>query len=63
MTLSRQYQVFLVTPPYSHCISRCVRLPKTATAACPLTNAPGVANPAALQELNIAVVKEEKKEQ
>ncbi len=30
--------------------------PKTATAACPLTDAPGPANPAQLAELNIAVV-------
>ena len=27
--------------------------PKTTTAACPLTNAPGQANPAQLEELNI----------
>ncbi|MGB0836104.1 MAG: aspartate--tRNA ligase [Psychrobium sp.] len=38
--------------------------PKTTTAACPLTNAPGNANPAQLDELNIAstVVEEEKSE-
>ncbi|MCF1459312.1 MAG: aspartate--tRNA ligase [Shewanella sp.] len=30
--------------------------PKTTTAACPLTNAPGFANPAQLEELGIAVV-------
>jgi len=30
--------------------------PKTATAACPLTNAPGAANPAQLAELGISVV-------
>jgi aspartyl-tRNA synthetase len=41
-------------------IREVIAFPKTATAACPLTNAPGFANPAALQELNIAVVKEEK---
>lgn len=29
--------------------------PKTTTAACPLTNAPGQANPSALQELGVAV--------
>ncbi len=44
-------------------IREVIAFPKTATAACPLTNAPGVANPAALAELNIAVVKDEKKEQ
>ena len=33
--------------------------PKTTTAACPLTNAPGNANPAQLAELNVAIVKEE----
>jgi aspartyl-tRNA synthetase len=31
--------------------------PKTTTAACPLTNAPGVANPEQLTELAIATVK------
>jgi len=41
-------------------IREVIAFPKTATAACPLTNAPGFANPAALQELNIAVIKEEK---
>jgi len=30
--------------------------PKTTTAACPLTNAPGFANPAQLAELSIATV-------
>jgi aspartyl-tRNA synthetase len=30
--------------------------PKTTTAACPLTNAPGFANPQQLAELGIAVV-------
>jgi len=39
-----------------------IAFPKTASAACPLTNAPGFANPAALAELNIAVVKTEKEE-
>lgn len=34
--------------------------PKTTTAACPLTNAPGQANPAQLAELGIAKVVEEK---
>ncbi|WP_354623812.1 aspartate--tRNA ligase [Psychromonas sp. MME2] len=42
-------------------IREVIAFPKTASAACPLTNAPGVANPAALAELNIAVVKTEKK--
>lgn len=42
-------------------IREVIAFPKTASAACPLTNAPGFANPAALSELNIAVVKEEKK--
>jgi aspartyl-tRNA synthetase len=42
-------------------IREVIAFPKTASAACPLTNAPGVANPAALAELNIAVVKEQKK--
>jgi aspartyl-tRNA synthetase len=43
-------------------IREVIAFPKTASAACPLTNAPGFANPASLAELNIAVVKEEKKE-
>ncbi len=30
--------------------------PKTATAACPLTDAPGFANPAQLAELSVQVV-------
>jgi len=42
-------------------IREVIAFPKTASAACPLTNAPGFANPAALAELNVAVVKEEKK--
>ena len=42
-------------------IREVIAFPKTASAACPLTNAPGFANPAALAELNIAVVKEDKK--
>jgi len=42
-------------------IREVIAFPKTASAACPLTNAPGFANPAALAELNIAVVQEEKK--
>jgi aspartyl-tRNA synthetase len=44
-------------------IREVIAFPKTATAACPLTNAPGFANPAALEELNIAVIKKDKKEQ
>ena len=43
-------------------IREVIAFPKTASAACPLTNAPGFANPAALAELNIAVVKEIKAE-
>ncbi|MEJ6123421.1 aspartate--tRNA ligase [Vibrio sp. 2-Bac 85] len=43
-------------------IREVIAFPKTASAACPLTNAPGFANPAALAELNIAVVKEAKVE-
>ncbi|QDP00944.1 aspartate--tRNA ligase [Thalassotalea sp. PS06] len=35
--------------------------PKTTTAACPLTNAPGKANPAQLAELGVQIVAEEKK--
>lgn len=34
--------------------------PKTTTAACPLTNAPGEANPQQLVELNVASIVEEK---
>ncbi|MGJ8581727.1 MAG: aspartate--tRNA ligase [Psychromonas sp.] len=52
--------VMLMTKTTS--IREVIAFPKTASAACPLTNAPGYANPAALAELNIAVVKEEKKE-
>ena len=44
----------------SSSIREVIAFPKTASAACPLTNAPGFANPAALAELNIAVVKEAK---
>ena len=44
-------------------IREVIAFPKTATAACPLTNAPGFANPAALEELSIAVVKKDQKEQ
>jgi len=36
--------------------------PKTTTAACPLTNAPGNANPEQLKELGVAVLKEQKDE-
>ena len=46
----------------SSSIREVIAFPKTASAACPLTNAPGFANPAALAELNIAVVKEAKAE-
>ena len=46
----------------SSSIREVIAFPKTASAACPLTNAPGFANPAALAELNIAVVKEAKVE-
>ncbi|MGB5445052.1 MAG: amino acid--tRNA ligase-related protein, partial [Psychromonas sp.] len=42
-------------------IREVIAFPKTASAACPLTNAPGFANPAALAELSIAVVSEAKK--
>ena len=44
-------------------IREVIAFPKTASAACPLTNAPGFANPAALAELNVAVVKVEEKEE
>jgi len=37
--------------------------PKTNTAACPLTNAPGNANPEQLKELGVAVLPNEKKEE
>lgn len=43
-------------------IREVIAFPKTASAACPLTNAPGFANPAALEELSVAVIAEEKKE-
>jgi len=43
-------------------IREVIAFPKTASAACPLTNAPGVANPAALTELNVAVIAEQKEE-
>ena len=36
--------------------------PKTTTAACPLTNAPGQANPAQLTELGVEIAKQEKPE-
>ncbi|MEG3755325.1 aspartate--tRNA ligase [Psychromonas arctica] len=52
--------VMLMTKTTS--IREVIAFPKTASAACPLTNAPGFANPAALAELNIAVVKTEKEE-
>jgi len=44
----------------SSSIREVIAFPKTATASCPLTNAPSAANPASLEELNIAVVKKEK---
>ena len=44
-------------------IREVIAFPKTASAACPLTNAPGFANPAALEELNIAVVKKDVKKE
>ena len=37
--------------------------PKTTTAACPLTNAPGFANPEQLVELGISVIEAEKEVQ
>jgi aspartyl-tRNA synthetase len=37
--------------------------PKTTTAACPLTNAPGKANPAQLIELGIACLPKAEKEE
>ena len=40
-------------------IREVMAFPKTTTAACPLTNAPGNANPAQLAELGVAIVKEE----
>jgi aspartyl-tRNA synthetase len=43
-------------------IREVMAFPKTATAACPLTNAPGVANQAQLVELGIATLKEDAKE-
>ncbi|MFT6926467.1 MAG: aspartyl-tRNA synthetase [Psychromonas sp.] len=39
-----------------------IAFPKTASAACPLTNAPSFANPAVLAELNVAVVAVPKKD-
>ena len=44
-------------------IREVMAFPKTTTAACPLTNAPGKANPEQLKELGIATIKEAKKEQ
>ncbi|NQZ26964.1 MAG: aspartate--tRNA ligase [Colwellia sp.] len=43
-------------------IREVMAFPKTTTAACPLTNAPGKANPEQLKELGIATIVEEKKE-
>ncbi|AQS36339.1 aspartyl-tRNA synthetase [Shewanella psychrophila] len=37
--------------------------PKTTTAACPLTNAPGLANPEQLVELGISVIKDEEEKE
>ena len=44
-------------------IREVMAFPKTTTAACPLTNAPGKANPEQLKELGIATIVEEKKEE
>ncbi len=41
-------------------IREVMAFPKTNTAACPLTNAPGNANAAQLAELGVAIIKEEK---
>ena len=49
--------VMLMTDASS--IREVMAFPKTTTAACPLTNAPGNANPAQLAELGIGIVKEE----
>ena len=46
----------------SSSIREVIAFPKTATASCPLTNAPSFANPASLEELSIAVVKQETKQ-
>ncbi|MCW8833579.1 MAG: aspartate--tRNA ligase [Colwellia sp.] len=43
-------------------IREVMAFPKTTTAACPLTNAPGNANPAQLAELGVAIVEEADKE-
>lgn len=43
-------------------IREVIAFPKTASAACPLTNAPGIANPVALAELNVAVIAERQEE-
>jgi len=40
-------------------IREVMAFPKTTTAACPLTNAPGNANPAQLAELGVGIVKED----
>jgi len=42
-------------------IREVMAFPKTTTAACPLTNAPGKANLAQLAELGVATIVEEKK--
>ncbi|WP_094752278.1 aspartate--tRNA ligase [Psychromonas sp. CD1] len=47
--------VMLMTKTSS--IREVIAFPKTSSAACPLTNAPGYASPSALKELNIAILK------
>jgi len=44
-------------------IREVMAFPKTNTAACPLTNAPGNANTAQLAELGVAIIKEEKNQE
>jgi aspartyl-tRNA synthetase len=44
-------------------IREVMAFPKTNTAACPLTNAPGNANAAQLAELGVAIIKEEKNQE
>ncbi|MDX2370458.1 MAG: aspartate--tRNA ligase [Colwellia sp.] len=44
-------------------IREVMAFPKTNTAACPLTNAPGNANTAQLAELGVAIIKEEKSQE
>jgi len=52
--------VMLMTKTTS--IREVIAFPKTASASCPLTNAPSFANPASLTELNIEVIKPKKEE-